>query len=82
MRARLDRLAELGWLRAPEYFRQISIDGHPVVYEVKHVGFNLRLYVVKGNHAYFATHGGIKPKKNKVAAEVERTRSIYEESQS
>lgn len=81
MRSRLDHLAEVGWLRTPDFFRPISINDHPVVYEVKHVKLNLRLYVIKGHFAYFATHGGTKPKKSKVAAEVERARSIFEECQ-
>lgn len=78
MRPRLDRLAGVGWLKSPDSFRQLSNDGAPVVYEVKHVGQNLRLYVIKGDRAFYATHGGVKPKKNRVASEIAKARSIYQ----
>jgi hypothetical protein len=82
MQSRLTRLAEVGWLVTPEAFKKLTSDGRePVVYEVKHVGLNLRLYVVKGNHVFYATHGGKKPKKNRVAGEIAKARSIYQESQ-
>lgn len=79
MKARLDRLAETGNQKTPENFRKVSVDGQPVVYEVKHTGQNLRLFVIKGHHVYYATHGTLKPKKNQLPREVQRARDLYEE---
>lgn len=81
MRARLEQLATRGTQKTPENFRQLSDDGDPVVFEVKHVPLNLRLYVIKGHHVYYATHGGSKPKKSRVAGEIQRARRIYAERQ-
>jgi len=81
MKARLDRLAETGHQKTPENFRKVSVDGQPVVYEVKHTGHNLRLFVIKGHHRYYATHGATKPKKNQLPREVQRARDLYEERQ-
>lgn len=81
MKARLDRLAETGDQKTPENFRKVSLDGQPVVYEVKHTGHNLRLFVIKGHHMYYATHGTIKPKKKTLPREVQRARDLYEERQ-
>ena len=56
--------------------------GLPRVDEIKHVGANLRLYVVDynpGRGVIYTTHGGTKPAKKGVAREVERARRIFEE---
>lgn len=79
MRARLEQLAARGTLKTPENFRQLTDEGDPVVLEVKHVALSLRLYVIKGRHVYYATHGGSKPKKSRVAAAIQRARRIYAE---
>ena len=86
MAARLRVLAEKGWLRTPDAFNNLSPaeprTGVVRVDEIKHVGFNLRLYVVDfapGDSKLYVTHGTIKPKKNQVAREVTRARKIYSE---
>lgn len=85
--SRLEMLAERGWLRSPDSFNNLdeadAAKGHPRVDEIKHVGQNLRLYVVgfaPGSSVAYVTHGGKKPKK--VAREVDRARAIYKEGMS
>lgn len=84
--SRLRMLSEVGWLRSPEAFNNLAeadpANGVPRVDEIKHVGQNLRLYVVgfsPGDTELFVTHGSLKPKKKQVAGEVARARAIYKE---
>lgn len=84
--ARFQRLTEVGWLRSPDAFNNLSEadrrKGEPRVDEIKHVGLNLRVYVVDfspGDKELFVTHGTTKPKKKQVAQEVARARRIYRE---
>ena len=83
--SRLGTFAEVGWLRSPDAFNNLAeadpnnLD-KPRVDEIKHVGQNLRLYVVDftpgRNHAY-VTHGTKKPKPRQVAKEVKKAREIF-----
>lgn len=84
--ARVSMLAERGWLRSPDSFNKLAEadpeKGLLQVDEIKHVGENLRLYVVGfrgGSELAFVTHGTYKPKKKQVATEVTRARAIYKE---
>lgn len=79
MKARLDRLAATGNQKTPENFRKVSTSGQPVVFEVKHTAENIRLFVIKGQNVYYATHGAKKPKKNQLPREVQRARDLYGE---
>lgn len=79
MKARLDMLANKGFLKVPENFRRLEGSGSSVVYEIKHVPHNLRLYVLKRGNTYYATHGSLKPKRRQVATEVARAQKIYRE---
>lgn len=85
-KARLDMFAERGWLKSPDAFNNLSPadprSGRPAVDEIKHVGANLRIYVVgfaPGKHEAFVTHGSYKPPKKGVKAEVARALKIYSE---
>lgn len=86
MASRLRILSERGWLRSPDAFNNLAeadvAKSAPRVDEIKHVGENLRLYVVDfsvGDSQLFVTHGTLKPKKNRVTVEVDRARAIYKE---
>jgi hypothetical protein len=86
IQARVIMLARRGWLSSPDSFRKLAdpdpAKGLPSVWEVKHAGENLRLYVVDyspGDAVAYATHGSTKPKKKGVAREVTRARAIYQE---
>lgn len=85
-KARLEMFAERGWLKSPDAYRNLApadpTAGLPAVDEIKHVGANLRIYVVgftPGNAESFVTHGSAKPSKKRVKAEVTRARDIYRE---
>lgn len=76
------RLAEVGWLRSPEFMRRLQVPGEPPVEEIKaHSGPGYRLYVIKEGINWVATHGRKKPKDRRVKREAERSRQIYEERQ-
>lgn len=85
-RARLDMFAERGWLKSPDSYRNLSPagpkSGIPAVDEIKHVGTNLRIYVVgfaSGKGEAFVTHGSYKPSKKGIKVEVARALEIYSE---
>lgn len=79
-RALLERLCDVGFLRAPETMRRLEVAGDPRVHEIKvHNGPGYRLYVVQEHRLWIATHGVKKPKDSRVASEVERARVIYRE---
>lgn len=85
-RARLDMFAERGWLKSPGAFNNLSPadprNAVPAVDEIKHVGANLRIYVVgfaPGTREAFVTHGSSKPPKKRLKAEVARALKIYSE---
>lgn len=82
--ARASMFAVRGWLKAPRAFNNLATadPGGPRVDEIKHVGENLRLYIVNyspGDRTAYATHGTYKPHKNRVGQEVSKARSIYQE---
>jgi hypothetical protein len=84
VKARLDMLAERGWLKSPDAFRNLSAadstNSVPRVDEIKHVGTNIRVYVagfVAGSSEAFVTHGSYKPSKKRVKVEVARALEIY-----
>jgi hypothetical protein len=86
IQARVEMFAHRGWLKSPGQVRKLADDdpakGLPAVLEIKHTGHNLRLYLVAfsaGDKVAYVTHGTTKPKKNGVAREVARARSIYQE---
>ncbi len=86
IQSRVEMFAHRGWLKSPGQVRKLADSdadkGLPVVWEIKHAGQNLRLYLVDfsaGDRVAYVTHGTTKPKKNGVAREVTRARSIYQE---
>ncbi|WP_196773151.1 type II toxin-antitoxin system RelE/ParE family toxin [Mycobacterium intracellulare] len=66
-RGRFEHLCDVGHLRSPEYWRQLEHG----VFEVKvRTGPGYRLYMVRDEINFLATHGTSKPKKNQVQKEV------------
>lgn len=79
-KARFEAYAAVGHLRAPEFYRVLRPAGEPTVAEIKiHDGPGYRLYVIRQGLNLVATHGGAKPKKNRVSREVELARAMYKE---
>ena len=76
---RLHRFAKIGKLKTPEAFRKLKGNGQPPVYEIKiHDGPGYRFYLIQhGDKYWHVTHGCKKPKDNKVSAEIEKARRIY-----
>lgn len=79
LKARMVTLAATGTQKTPENFRKLEVDGDPPVFELKHTALNLRLYLIKGDRVYYATHGRKKPKDRQVAKEVKRARELWKE---
>ncbi|MEU4711142.1 hypothetical protein AB0G00_32425 [Nocardia salmonicida] len=79
-RARLERLADQGFLRATEEWRQLECPGNPPVHEIK-VRSGYRLYMVRHGKHWVSTHGAKKPKDKKVCQQAETTRETWKESQ-
>lgn len=84
--SRLRIFSEVGWLKSPDAYNNLDEadprSGVPRVDEIKHVGQDLRLYVVDfspGDSTAYVTHGTKKPKKRQVAKQVARARAIYQE---
>ena len=79
-KSRLEVLASQGYLRSPEYMRELSTSGRPKVFEIKvDKGPGYRLYVIRHHRNWVATHGGTKPKKRSVAVEADLARRLFEE---
>jgi putative component of toxin-antitoxin plasmid stabilization module len=78
--ARFERMTSVGHLVSPDQYRQLQVDGIPVVFEIKvHSGPGWRLYVVPVRRDWIATHGRRKPKDKAVKSEVMKARSIFGE---
>lgn len=76
-KAALERLTQVGWLRSPDVMRDLEVPGEPKIWEIKvHYGPGYRLYVVRRQTDWIATHGGTKPKNKRVAAEAKRARVL------
>lgn len=78
-RARFDQLTTVGYLRISDQFNDLQCPGRPPVYEIK-VNSGYRMYVVRSERDWVATHGTKKPAKRKVCIEAERARGIWEEA--
>lgn len=79
-KALLERLTAVGWLRAPELFRDLEVPGQPKVWEVKaHSGRGHRLYLIQQGTNWIATHGGPKQPDRRVTTEARRARDIFTE---
>lgn len=82
-KAALERLTQVGWLRNPELMRELQVPGEPPIWEIKaHAGRGFRLYVVRRQTDWIATHGGPKPPDRRVPAQVRRARTILTEWES
>lgn len=78
--ALLERLTQIGYLRATAEMRRLEVSGDPAIHEIKvHTGPGFRLYVVQGHREWVATHGIKKPKDKAVPGEVARARAMYKE---
>lgn len=78
-KAALQRLTQAGWLRSPERMRLLEVGGEPKVWEIKaHDGPGYRLYVIRRQTTWVATHGSRKPSDKRVPNEVRRARELYE----
>lgn len=63
-------------IKSPENFRRLSPSGpDPIVFEIKVDKY--RLYVVRNNVSWYATHGREKPKDNQVPREVSKALAIF-----
>ena len=63
-------------IKSPENFRRLSPAGpDPTVFEIKVDKY--RLYIVRNNVSWYATHGREKPKDNQVPREVTKALAIY-----
>lgn len=63
-------------IKSPENFRRLSTSGSdPAVFEIKVDKY--RLYIVRDNVAWFATHGRDKPKDNQVSREADKALNIF-----
>ena len=82
-KSRMKVFCERGTLKNPQLMRELTTDKKdPSISEIKvDAGQGWRLYGVRRGSLFVATHGGAKPKPNRVKAEVEKARRIYEEWQ-
>jgi putative component of toxin-antitoxin plasmid stabilization module len=79
-KARFERLTQIGYLRNPDQMRPLHVAGEPKVWEIKVPdGPGRRLYVVRVQMTWVATHGSDKPSEKLVSNEVHRARTIFEE---
>lgn len=62
-------------IKSPENFRRLSTGGDPTVFEIKVDKY--RLYIVRNNVSWYATHGRVKPKDNQVPREIDKTLAIF-----
>lgn len=63
-------------IKSPENFRRLSGSGpDPTVFEIKVDKY--RLYVVRYDAIWYATHGRVKPKDNQVPREVDKALEIF-----
>lgn len=62
-------------IKSPENFRRLSPGGDPTVFEIKVDKY--RLYVVRNNVSWYATHGRIKPKDSQVPREIDKALAIF-----
>lgn len=63
-------------IKTPENFRRLSPpDSDPTVFEIKVDKY--RLYVVRNNVSWFATHGREKPKDSQVSRETTKALNIF-----
>lgn len=63
-------------IKSPENFRRLSPPGpDPVVFEIKVDKY--RLYIIRNNVGWYATHGREKPKDNQVPREITKALSIF-----
>lgn len=79
-RSRLNRLTSVGYLRSPEEMRILQCPGEPPVHEIK-TRSGYRMYVVKNDPHWVATHGTKKPPDRRVCGEAQRARDIWKEAQ-
>lgn len=76
--ARFEQLTAVGYLRNPDQYRPLQVQGDPRVCEIK-TQSGCRLYVIQVGQKWIATHGRRKPKDRKVPAEVDKARKIFKE---
>lgn|GEM_PF-2123461 len=77
-KARFERLTSVGFLRNPESIRPLEVPGAPKVWEIKApAGPGWRLYVIREQTTWVATHGKAKPPNKKVSGEARRARNIF-----
>ncbi|WP_308467330.1 hypothetical protein [Rathayibacter soli] len=63
-------------IKSPENFRRLSPSGpDPTVFEIKVDKY--RLYVIRDNVSWYATHGREKPKDNQVPREASKALAIF-----
>lgn len=75
-KSRFEHLCDVGRLRSPGSWRALDKG----VFEVKvHAGPGYRLYMLRDGNDFMATHGRVKPKPNRVAAEVKKARRMFDE---
>lgn len=63
-------------IKSPENLRRLSTGGgDPTVFEIKVDKY--RLYMIRNNVSWYATHGREKPKDSRVAREIEKSLTIF-----
>ncbi|MFD7843597.1 hypothetical protein ACFV4K_11780 [Nocardia sp. NPDC059764] len=77
--ARFERLTTVGYLRSPEEMRQLQCTVEPPVSEIKTQSGH-RLYVIRHNKDWVATHGEKKPSDRKVCDQAKKAIKIWEEA--
>lgn len=71
-----ERLRDHHQIKTPENLRKLSAtENGATVYELKVDKY--RLYIVKYNVLWVATHGGVKPGGNRVQAEIDKAFDIF-----
>jgi len=78
--SRFKRLTTIGFLRSPEEMRILQCPGEPPVHEIK-VRTGHRMYVVKNEPDWVATHGAKKPPDRRVCKEAQHAREVWKEAQ-
>lgn len=79
-RARLERLTTVGHLRSPDEMRQLQCpSADPPVSEIK-TRSGYRLYVIRAQKDWVATHGAKKPPDRKVCDHADRANKIWKEA--